>query len=240
MLSASFGSATTIAGGAGNDTIFIASGINSAGFTGKIAGGAGNDSIFIGNDLNTSGSQDMSAMIFAGGAGADTVAISGGTLKSGTTTLGTLELSALTDSTAGAFDVVDLTGTTQSGALQADLNVVFDTSATLTAVGASTAAVLFGDASSKATMDASGIVTFSGGTVASSVTAAAASVDTLTLDYGKGTVALFATSGGDEYLFIQGGTSGTSDDAVIGFKGLSANALATASSVIVNFSGSGS
>ena len=238
VLSASFGSASTVAGGAGNDTIWIESGVNTAGFTGYINGGAGNDSILISDDLAASGA-DRSALYIDGGAGADTIAFSAGTQSGGS--LLTLDLrGGLTESTisAGGFDLLQLTGTTtdESGSV-VDVNVVFDTSATITAIGAASAATIFDDASSKATMDASGVVTFSGSTVASSVTAAAATVDTLTLAEGKGTIALFSTAGGDEFLFIQGGTTGTADDALIQIDGLSAAALSTASAAVIYFSG---
>ena len=76
----------------------------------------------------------------------------------------------------------------------------------------------------------------SGTTNVSSVTAAAASVDKVVL--GAGSVALFTTKGGTEYPFMQGGSSSTSDDAIVQFEGLSAKSIAAGgSAAVVTFSG---
>ena len=108
------------------------------------------------------------------------------------------------------------------------------------AVGATSAAILFGSDANKATITASNQVILSGTTNVSSVTAVASTVDTLTVSAGVGTTVLFTDKGGTEYLFIQGGTSGTDDDAIVMFAGLSATSISVASAVTVTFSGTDS
>ena len=65
-----------------------------------------------------------------------------------------------------------------------------------------------------------GVATFSGSENVSSVTAVAGTLDTLTVGTQYSTV-LFQVKGGTEYLFVQGGTAGTSDDSVVSFCGTS-------------------
>ena len=89
----------------------------------------------------------------------------------------------------------------------------------------------------KATINSTNQVVLSGTLNVSSVTAVAATVDTLTLSAGAGTTVLFTDKGGTEYLFMQGGTSGTADDAVVMFAGLSAKSISVSSAVTVTFSG---
>ena len=86
--------------------------------------------------------------------------------------------------------------------------------------------------------DASGIATFEGdlsGTVNSSVTAAVEALDEAVITKSDG--ALFTLAGGAEYLFIRGGSSGTSDDYVLSFNGMSASMISDAGSAFtVTFS----
>ena len=74
----------------------------------------------------------------------------------------------------------------------------------------------------------------------SSLTAAVEQIDKTVIS--KDHAAVFATGGGTEYLFIQGGTTtDTSDDLIVQFGGLSATNLTDAGSAIqVNFSGKAS
>ena len=62
----------------------------------------------------------------------------------------------------------------------------------------------------------------------------------INIKLGSGTTVLFTDKGGTDYLFIQGGTSGTADDAVVAFAGLSAASIAASSAVTVTFSGTDS
>ena len=223
----------SIRGGSGNDTIALTDALTN-GFSAVINGGAGNDSIFI----NAEFSGDATNTDIFGGAGADTVTISGATIESGTT-FATFNFSSLSDSTLGSMDVFNLGTANASGSADADFN--FSNSAHLDAVGAASAGILFNSVANKATMGANGVVIFSGTLAVSSVTASMATVDTLTLADGEGAVALFATVGGDEYLFMQGGTAGTSDDALVSLAGLSAQTIAIDNSAaVVTFSGDAS
>ena len=87
---------------------------------------------------------------------------------------------------------------------------------------------------------AAGIVTLSGASHVSSVTAVAATVDTLTLSDGANEAVLFTTKGGDDYFFVQGGSAGTSDDSIISLGALSGDGLtlvATNNTAVITFSG---
>ena len=48
---------------------------------------------------------------------------------------------------------------------------------------------------------------------------------------GANEVAIFTTSGGDDYLFVQGGTAGTSDDSIISLGDLSGGSLNNAKKI---------
>ena len=221
---------STVTGGDGQDTIVFSAQTTTK--SADIYGGKGNDSIFI---QGIAADVDGSAYTFDLGAGSDTLTISGAAVTSGSK-LGQFVFSSLSDSNLTTIDKVDLGDAAVSGSVVAEFDFNNNASAA-GAVGSESAAMLFGDTVNKATI-ASSLVTLSGTTNVSSVTAVAATVDTLTFSAGAGTVAIFATKGGDEYLFMQGGTSGTSDDSVVLLAGLSATSLAAANSAAsVTFSG---
>ena len=128
------------------------------------------------------------------------------------------------------MDKYDMGDANASGSSDA----IFDFSNNASAAGAvgAESQPLFGSTVNKATI-ASNKVVLSGSLNVSSVTAVAATVDTLTVSAGAGTTVLFTDKGGTDYLFIQGGTAGTADDAVVAFAGLSANSIAASSAVTV-------
>ena len=107
------------------------------------------------------------------------------------------------------------------------------------AVNTNSAVLLFGNGTNYATLSTGGIVTFNGSLGVSSVTASMATVDTLTLADGVGATALFKTSGGAQYIFMQGGTTGTADDGLVRITNASGGTLHTSdnSAVTVVFSG---
>jgi len=195
---------STLGGGAGSDTIYLE---NAFITTGLVRGGLGDDSITFGTE-NASG--DIGTV--QGGAGADSITFSG-TVASDSE-LNVVYFSALSESNLASTDAVtfDLAdGSLASGTFD------FNNSASLAdAVGAASGAVIFGSTKNRAIVEA-GIVSFSG-TIAtdavSSVTAAMVNVDKLTLAGGVGEAAIF-TANGAEYLFMQGGSSGTSDDGLV-------------------------
>ena len=86
-------------------------------------------------------------------------------------------------------------------------------------MGTSTAAATF-ESTTANDYTTSGVVSFTGSTNVSNMTATMATVDTLTLAQGAGAAALFTTKGGDEYLFMQSGTAGTDDASLIKLEGL--------------------
>ena len=199
-LSGALSTGSTIGGGKGRDTITFAA--VDANFTGDsffVKGGAGADSITF--QGYTTGVAATTGLAIQGGGGADSITFN--SVVSGNIQ-GSLIYSSLSESTIAGFDVVTLNGDgDESGVIYVD----FSNSGHLDTVGTESGAILFGSTTNKATM-AAGVVTFSGTTDVSSVTAALSSVDTLTLSYGEGSVALFKTKGGDQYLFMQGGTEG--------------------------------
>ena len=236
-----FSGDTTIGGGKGRDTIdldaFVAN-------SGDIFGGNDADSIFIRSGIAQG--TDASTMTIAGGAGADTITISGAADVL-TGSYGTLQFSAASESNLSAIDLFQIVSGTTSGAAAnlsggVTLNVDFNGAANISAISTGYGVARAGNATSYVVTDASGIATFEGdlsGTVNSSVTAAVEAIDKSVITKGDG--ALFTIAGGAEYLFIQGGTAGTSDDYVVAFNGLSASMLSDAGSAFtVTFSGTDS
>ena len=175
-----------IGGGAGSDVITISS-VGSLSGANTIQGGGGADSINV-----SGGTLGASAMVF-GGAGADQIGI--GTLKTGTGAI--IGYSALSDSTDSVMDVVS--GTYVTGSI-----VQYDFS------GAVTSTTL--GSYSGTNLSVNGGIATGGGFSANSIASAASLMDTYLQE--EGTVVMFQQSG-TNYLFIQGGASGTTDDAVI-------------------------
>ena len=221
----------TIGGGGGNDTITLnGTNPNFSGMTTDILGGTGADSISFAGAFTTTGGA-VSGVHIQGGAGADSIHFQA--VGTGSLSIGTVVYSSLTESQLGSLDLVTVSAgaTIVSGSLDFD----FSNSAHLDTVGDLSGSVLFNSTTNKATM-AAGLVTFSGTKNVSSVTAAMSTVDTVTLSYGEGSTTLFKTKGGDQYLFMQGGTAGTADDALIQIAGLSGK-LSVASAAKFTFSG---
>ena len=233
-----------IGGGKGDDTIFFSngSGAFAAGISGDVFGGAGNDSIYI-NDVALSGG-DATALNINGGTGADTITFNSVMSGFGGFEAPSLNMSSLSDSTLTAMDFV----VAQSGGAalsvtsgRATFTVDFGNSAEINAVGATSAAADFDNATAYATIDASGIVTFNSDLstdVQSSVTAAMEAVDTLTFNNGGAGAAAYFVVNSEDYLFMQGGSEGISDDAIMKFSAGSAHNIAIqGSAVVFNFSG---
>jgi hypothetical protein len=239
-LSATLTNGLEVGAGKGNDTIYL-----DEGFAGSISadviGGLGNDSIFI-NLIAASGT-DATAINLIGGAGSDTITFD--TTQSGSVDgeIGTLVLSSLGDSTLGSLDLFQL----QSGAGGVSnedrsgstlLTVNFSNSASVTQVGVATAAGRFANATSFATINAQGIIDFTGQLQTdsqSSVTAAMVGADAVTVN--QGAAALFSVNSVD-YLFMQGGTAGIADDSLIQLNAGSAKSIAVqGSAIVVTFSG---
>lgn len=233
-----------VGGGKGDDTIFMenGSGAFAASTSGDIFAGAGSDSIYI-VDVALSGG-DATALNINGGAGADTITFDSVMSGFGGYEVASLNMSSLSDSTLTAMDlVVALSGgaalSTTSGV--ALFTVDFGNSATISSVAATSAAADFDNATAYATIDASGVVTFNGDLatdVQSSVTAAMEAVDTLTFNNNGAGAAAYFVVGGEDYLFMQGGSEGTADDSIMKFSAGSAGGLATqGSAVVFSFSG---
>ena len=192
-------------GGSGNDTIAIFTGITNSSNT--IKGGGGADSIsFVDGGVVA---EQASGTIIYGGAGADTIEL--GLIETGSNAIdrgsrghsGYIGLSELSDSSLDAYDVV-------SG--NADISGYFFAIDTAAGITSFTIGV-YNDSDTTTPAITAGVV--SGATWASAdstVTARAADLDEMLAT--KGTLVGF-TAGTENFLFIQGGESGTSDDAVI-------------------------
>ena len=223
------GTGVSVGGGTGADTIVFSALATNRAYS--IVGGADNDSIMIQTII---ADVENASARYQLGTGADTVTMSG-TATSGAS-LGTFVFSSLSESNLSALDKYDMGDANASGSSDAIFDFSNNASAA-GAVGATSAASLFGDSVNKATINSTNQVILSGTLNVSSVTAVAATVDTLTLSAGAGTTVLFTDKGGTEYLFMQGGTSGTADDAIVMFAGLSAKSIEASSAVTVTFSG---
>jgi hypothetical protein len=224
---------TVVRGGSGNDNIVFAD--NSNGESASIFGGSDNDSIHFDGIAETN---DYSDKAIAGGLGADSITFSAAAAAGNSgTTLGTLSYSSFSESNLTTTDVIDVIGTS-SGSMVLAIDFTDDMKATT--VGEVSAAVLVSDADFSGGI-ANNIVTLSGSTFnVSSVTAVAGTVDTLTLGGGKGAAVLFSTSSGADYIFVQGGAAGVTDDSVISIGQLSGGAAPTVAvntSMTITFSG---
>ena len=203
----------TVRGGGGNDTVEIFTGAALNGKSALIALGNGADSLTLDGVLTDT--QNASAFIIAGGAGADSINFSGAFVTGGYT-IGTLSFSSMSDSNLAATDTVAINASVAAaGSISGEVHFDFNQSATVDAVTNLSALVKFDSNTNYATLSTGGIVSFNGSLAVSSVTASMATVDTLTLDDGAGASALFKTAGGSTYLFMQGGTAGTADDGLV-------------------------
>ena len=232
VLSGALSTGSTVGGGAGSDTIhFAAADANFTGDSFFVKGGDGADSItFV--SVGT-GAIATTGLQVQGGVGADSITYA--QVLSGAV-VGTMVYSSLGETNlADGIDVLTISGdiATSSGTFFVD----FSNSAHLDTVSDLSGSVLFNSTVNKATMLTGGQVTFSGTLDVSSVTAAMSTVDTLTLSYGEGSTALFKTKGGEQYLFMQGGADGTSDDAIMQIAGVSGTNLSVSSALKVVYSG---
>jgi hypothetical protein len=239
-----------VGGGSGNDTIYLmdeSGGLyQGATNSGDVFGGQGNDSIFLDDLLQVSGS-DATAFNINGGAGSDTISLNSTLSGFVAGEWGTMSLSSLSESNLSAMDLVQALsggaalGTSLNSGGAISFTVDFANSAVISSVGAASAAINFSNATAYATIGTDGVVSFAGdlGTqVQSSVTAAMEAVDTLTLANGGAGAAAYFAVGGEDYLFMQGGSSGVTDDGIVEFSAGSAKSLAIqGSAVTFTFSG---
>ena len=224
---------TTVAGGAGVDTILVNENIAASAF---VFGGDGADSITIELAIAGAGATQVD-----GAAGADSITFSSNAAAATTisgATLGTMQYSSFTESDLAATDVISVS-TIVSGSNSILFNYGVDLTAGSVTENSAIAALGKSNFSGNIT---NGVATFSGSENVSSVTAVAGTLDTLTVGTQYSTV-LFQTKGGTEYLFVQGGTAGTSDDSVVSFggdinaSGDMALSIAATNTATVTFSG---
>ena len=227
--------ASTIGGGSGADTLNILEGLaNSAYFN----GGEGADSIALTFLIDHAG---LSANQIDGGAGADSISIlstPGTSADMSGAVLPTLQYSALSESNLTTMDKITFSVGNTTGTLSVGFDYGVDLSAAV--VTERSALAIDGIGSTFSGNIAAGIVTLSGASQVSSVTAVAASVDPLTLPDGANEIAIFTTTGGEDYLFVQGGSAGTADDSIVSLGDLSGGALAlstTNNTAYLTFSG---
>ena len=229
---------STIAGGSGNDSIAILDNITT--LSALILGGAGADSISFNGIADE---DDYSKVNVMGGLGADTITFSAGAIASGaadSTKFGTVKYSSFSESNLANEDLIDLNNANiTSGGLATQLTFEVDFADPLSSVSVSevVGAVKLSDAAFSGNIAAS-VLTISGIYNVSSTTALAGTVDTLTLDRGKGATVLVTTKGGNNFLFVQGGTTGTDDDSIIGLGTLSGAGIGfTTNNADITFSG---
>jgi hypothetical protein len=232
-----FNVGSTIAGGSGNDSIALMDNID--GVSAEVFGGADADSISFNGIVS---GDNYSKTTIAGGLGADTITFSAGAIASGAAgslTFGTLAYSSFSESNLAAQDLLDVNGASQtSGGIATQQGLTIDFTDTLTSIAVSEAvgAVKLGDATFSGNI-AGSTLTISGTYNVSSTTALAGTVDTLTLAKGKGATVLVTAKGGNQFVFVQGGTTGTDDDSVIGLGTLSSVAITVGTAAAITFSG---
>ena len=225
--------ASTIAGGEGNDTIKVLEGLADSAY---FNGGKGADSIHFEITIDAG---DLGKNQIDGGAGADSITfsatasdpdISGGAL-------GTLQYSAFSESNLSTMDKITFSLNNASGATTVAFDYGVDLSAAV--VSESSAYAIDGISSTFSGNIAAGILTLSGASNVSSVTAVASTVDTLTLGDGANELVIFTTKGGEDYLFVQGGSAGNADDSIVSLGDLSGDfSIATTNNTAVfTFSG---
>jgi hypothetical protein len=184
------GSANLIGGGAGADTITLS---GSLGGKSSIQGGGGKDVI-------TFSGLAASSQIFGGDA-ADTLTFDGAAADFA----GQIAYGAFSESTLSKMDTVSGIGASKGGT-----GAIFAVSAVTTTL--TTGVVGGGTGFSGATLSTEGYVRSSQFSTAGNVTARAALIDGQT--QGKGATVVFEASDAN-YLFIQGGSTGTADDLVV-------------------------
>ena len=220
LLSANFGTGSTINGNAGKDSINIASGLVASGDV-LIGGGAGADTISFSAAAGTTGTFatirgggendviDFNVAGVTGGAGrtqvvggegADTFNL-GTTVDSGVSY--DIRYTAFSESTLGSNDSISAT-----------VNITGGFIISQTVVSASTAANLSVGGAAGFTTTSGGIVTF-GGNVANDVTARVTVLDN---SLAAGQAVGFADGSGNDFFFIQGGSAagGSADDLLVG------------------------
>ena len=186
---------TFIGGGSGNDTLLFATGGDGSAAT--IQGGGGAD--FIQFNGTITGDATLSGAIY-GGAGADTIDLGLGVLASGAA----ISLAELGDSGLTTIDEISTDASIVSG-----LTFNLDTAAGITSFTVG----VYTDSDETTPSVTAGIV--SGATFASADSGVTARVEELDgILSTKGTLVSF-TAQGEDYIFIQGGESGTADDGVI-------------------------
>jgi len=213
-----------INGGQGADSIVIdEADLTNAG-TVAINGGGGKDTIFFGDAVvgNT-------AVLIAGGAGVDSITFSGTVTDDAD--LGGLQLNSLSDSTLGGYDTVDLTGlaatTTGTMDVVAGSAIGFANSASSIGAIADIAPTVFATGAAISGSVTGGYMTFTGeGSATLAVAAGYADAATRIADGASEGRSVLFTNGGNDFLFIQGGTAGTDDDALIMFNGISGSTMA--------------
>ena len=202
-------SGLTVNGGAGSDTIELLNASNVASGYVAINGGGGGD-VISGTIAAGEGTNSVSATTIAGGAGADSI-----TLRQAVGSGALFTYGAATDSNVTSYDIIS---STTVGALSG--NLVFNTTAIGTpAVQNSNIQVSGAVAGQTLTIASGGAAaafrsTFGGNwSLSDRVSAIGAQLST------KGQFTHF-TDGTNTYLFVQGGSAGTSDDLLVGFTAL--------------------
>ena len=223
----------TIGGGSGADTLKI---LETHTITAFFNGGKGADSIHL--ELSVA-DDDLTLVHVDGGTGADSITFSANSTVSGAV-LPTLQYSAFSESNLSNMDVMTFTLANASGTSLPTIGLDYGVDLSAAVVTERSAIATDGIASTFSGNIAAGIVTLSGAASVSSVTAVAATVDTLTLSDGANEAVIFTTKGGEDYFFVQGGSSGTDDDSIISLGDLSGNGLAlttTNNTAVITFSG---
>jgi len=216
----------SIGGGAGADTLEIAGtiGVNIAAAFGTLQGGGGADTIIVSGINQTTGGQ------IYGGAGADSIAFrfmdsgaaaiaSGGTINAASGMI--LSYSAFSDSTLGTnqgVGTMDVFSGSVSGGVGTASFMLAQSAVTFQSF-------ISGNFSDGASVNGSGQYAFGNNAAAlATLQSRVAAIDANLTTAGQ--AATFADVNNAQYIFVQGGTSGTTDDLLIRVNGFDNGSVA--------------
>ncbi len=212
-----------IRGGKGHDAITLdEADLNT--ISGDIIGGAGHDTITFADVVVNNG-----LITVEGAAGIDSITFSGA-IGDGTD-LGAIRIDSLSDSTADALDTYDVSGLDTDDNATVDLvagsDIGFVSAAAISGNNDIAPSVFLTGAAVTGSVT-SGYMTFEGASASlATVVGYADAATRIETGTSQGRAVLF-TSSGDDYLFIQGGSEGTSDDFLMEFNGASGSTIAAA------------
>ena len=222
VVSGTFADDAAIRGGQGGDSIKIDE-ANLTDTTGELIGGGGKDTITFADTVVNNAS-----ITVEGGAGVDSITFSGAINNA--SDLGAVRINAMGDSTLAGVDTYDVSGLAvgQNATLDVVANsaIGFNSAAAIAAIADINTGVFTTGAAVTGSVTG-GYMTFAGeGSATLAAAAGYADAATRIVDGNSQGRSVLFTNNGDDYLFVQGGTAGTSDDFLMELNGASGSTMA--------------